>query len=378
MARISLHIGAPKTGTTYLQDLLFANRRVLAEAGTSYPGAYAEAHFEAVLDLRSMSFKGHADPAVAGRWDRLVEKAVRWPGNVVVISHELLCGCDDDTVAAAIGSFGGHDVHVVLTARDLGRQVPAMWQEQVKNGGTVPFDRYVTRLTREPRRGRDANVFWRQQDVAETARRWCEHVPVEQFHVVTVPPDGAPLTLLWQRFAAAVGIDPAHVDTQLVPAAQRSVNPSLGYGAAELLRRVNAALGEALPWPAYEATVKRGFAEELLQVPDPSGGPQMPDPARAWLDERTQAMTAAVRELGVDVVGDLADLQPRARAAAVPLTDDDVLSVAAGALADLLTKRSTRHRAPRENAWAARVRRSGMVHRLPAGIQARLRRRDQR
>ncbi len=33
MPRIYLHIGVPKTGTTYLQDVLYRNRDVLAAAG---------------------------------------------------------------------------------------------------------------------------------------------------------------------------------------------------------------------------------------------------------------------------------------------------------------------------------------------------------
>ena len=35
--RVLLHVGTPKTGTSYLQDVLFRNRRVLAERGSSIP-----------------------------------------------------------------------------------------------------------------------------------------------------------------------------------------------------------------------------------------------------------------------------------------------------------------------------------------------------
>jgi hypothetical protein len=52
MTRVYLHIGAPKTGTTYLQEVLFRNRARLAEHGVLYPGDSTAAHYAAVLDLR--------------------------------------------------------------------------------------------------------------------------------------------------------------------------------------------------------------------------------------------------------------------------------------------------------------------------------------
>ena len=35
--RVLLHVGTPKTGTSYLQHVLFHNRRALREHGISYP-----------------------------------------------------------------------------------------------------------------------------------------------------------------------------------------------------------------------------------------------------------------------------------------------------------------------------------------------------
>jgi hypothetical protein len=35
--RVLLHVGTPKTGTSYLQDVLFRNRELLREHGILYP-----------------------------------------------------------------------------------------------------------------------------------------------------------------------------------------------------------------------------------------------------------------------------------------------------------------------------------------------------
>src|SRR5205085_9927207 len=50
-SRILLHVGAPKTGTSFVQDILFTHREVLRERGLPYLAAGHDAHFLARLDL---------------------------------------------------------------------------------------------------------------------------------------------------------------------------------------------------------------------------------------------------------------------------------------------------------------------------------------
>jgi hypothetical protein len=65
---VFLHIGAPKTGTTYLQNILFTNRAALRRDGLLYPGNAVRSHFWAIQDLREIAFHGHVDPQVSGAW----------------------------------------------------------------------------------------------------------------------------------------------------------------------------------------------------------------------------------------------------------------------------------------------------------------------
>ena len=90
--RVFFHVGAPKTGTTYLQDLLFRHRHALEAAGVLYPARRRGDHFRAMLDLRDIPWGGgYRDPAVPGSWDRLAARVRSWPGTVV-ISQEILAG----------------------------------------------------------------------------------------------------------------------------------------------------------------------------------------------------------------------------------------------------------------------------------------------
>ena len=369
MPSVYLHIGAAKTGTTYLQDLLFAGSSTLAGAGVLVPGGYAQSHYYAALDVRGMTFGGHDDPGVRGRWKRLVAETLAFSGPRVVISHELFGGGLEPVVDTVADAFAGVDLHIVLTARDLGRQVPAVWQEQVKNAGTVDFPRYVDMLVREPRKGKVALIFWRQQHLAEVAERWCARVPAERFHVVTVAPSGSDPALLWQRFAAVVGVDPGLVDV-----ARPSANPSLSYAGAELLRRVNASLDDDLVWPDYERTVKGWFAEDLLVAHGSGPRAAVPVEHREWFIARQADIVRRLRELRVDVVGDLDELQPAFGNESPAPEPAAVLDAATDALAVLLRERAAHHWTG-QGTLAARARRSPVARRLPHGVRTWLKRR---
>lgn len=377
MTRVYLHIGAPKTGTTYLQEVLFTNRARLAEHGVLYPGDSRTAHYAAALDLRGMSFGGYDDPDAEGAWEALTRAARVWQGDAVVISHELLAATSTETIPGALAALGGHEVHLVMTVRDLGRQVPAVWQEMVKNRQTVDYPTYLTQLTRRRRRGRAGRLFWRQQDVVAALGHWADFVPASRMHLVTVPPAGSSPTLLWERLCQVIGIAADGYQTS-VP----RTNVSLGLAEAELVRRINVELDARLGWPDYAATVKFWFAEQLLSRRRDSTRARVPDRLRPWFDEASAAMVAGVRERGYDVVGDLDDLRPAygPPGAAARVEPAEVVDAAAHALAELLAERAEQRpggAARMVQDFSARLRgprRRTVLRMLPEPVKNRLRR----
>src|ERR1700733_8674573 len=92
--KVYLHIGEPKTGTTFLQQVMWRNRGELAAQGVVLPGHHPQDHFRAQNDLRDVE-KRPSDPAGswAAEWDVLALHAREAPG-VSVISHELFCAAD--------------------------------------------------------------------------------------------------------------------------------------------------------------------------------------------------------------------------------------------------------------------------------------------
>ncbi len=307
--RVFLHIGAAKTGTTYLQGLLWHHREALAKTGVHYAAKVPSEHFLAALDLRDVPFAGARRPQAKGVWPRVAERARSLTGTVV-ISHEVFAPAPRDLATRAIGDLAPAEVHVVMTARDLVRQVTADWQERVKHGSRMSFEEFIDAVldpdgTRSARaRGRRLPRFWETQDAADVLDRWGSTLPPEQVHLVTVPPPGAPRDLLWQRFATTLGIDPDAYD---LGAGVRD-NTSLGLPETELLRRVNVALDGRLPMPAYGRIAKDRLAHHVLAGRKGSPRLALPDDVRTVVAEQSTLMVDTLRRRGYDVVGDLDDL----------------------------------------------------------------------
>jgi len=328
---VMVHIGLPKTGTTYLQRLLAANRATLRDQGFLYPGSKVD-HFLAVQDVLKRPFK-EPDERVPGAWRAVVAEIDQWPGPCLV-SHEILASARPDGVADVTRSFASRPVQVVATARDLARQLPAVWQEDVKNGSTEAFDEYLDRVRRvgaDPQRSR--RRFWKLQDLPAIAARWADVVGSAQVHVVTVPPPGSTDTL-WRRFARAVGIEPEWASEQPVRG-----NESLGAAEAEVVRRVNAWAEDALTWPQYRRLVKKGLAERTLAVRRASPRLALTPAIMPWVQEEAERTIDALSALGVTVVGSLDDLRPRpaVRPAEWEVDEAEVAAAAIDALTSYLT-----------------------------------------
>lgn len=336
-SRIFVHIGSPKTGTTFLQQVLWGEREKAASQGVHLPLQSMHDHFLASLDVRGLGGRAPHPPESEGAWSRLVNAAIESEGTAL-ISHELFAAATPAQARNALGWFGvGVETHLVVTARDLVRQVTAEWQEHVKHRSSLSLEEFVRNVlaTADER----SSWFWRVQDCARLVATWGGSIPASRIHVVTVPPAGATGDLLWERFAGVLGLRPETFNL----GAARS-NTSLGREQSEILRRVNEALGDRLPIPGpYPAVAKDKLAHGILAQHE--GAPLRLDRGDAEvLAAESRSIAAALGEAGVDVVGSLDDLVPSEDlmaqatdpdAYAVPDTEA-LLAESVSALADLL------------------------------------------
>jgi hypothetical protein len=308
MTRVVLHVGLPKTGTTYLQTVLAHHRDALRETGVLYPFVRPQAMFLGAVEVRGSREKfGLTAEDVAGTWQALCDRVLSHAGTSV-ISHEILGGAEPDEIAAALAPLAGIEVDVVVTARDLGRQATAHWQEEVKLGDTRSF----AELERDQLR---ADVpegarphFWHAQDYAAALRRWATAVPAERVHLVAGPPPGAPPDVLWHRFAEACGVSQeadAVVDADAVAPANRSLTTE----AIALLREVNRQLDGRLTPREHARLVKRELAEGRL-AERPGTPPRTPASLADVLMPAAAAWRSEVEAGRYAVHGSLDDLTP--------------------------------------------------------------------
>ena len=259
--RVVLHIGAPKSGTTFIQRALWRHHTTLRERGFLCPGKAARDMFHAAIDVRGTDETwGFEREALAGTWTRLCREAREFPGTSI-LSHELLAAATEEQVAAALAELEGLDVHVVFTARDLGRQVVSEWQERIKNGSTVSFAEFEKRVARRIATQRFDSLFWRHQHLPAALARWTSDLPPGNVHVVVAPRAGADPGVLWRRFGEAVGFDAESLDPT-DPGGR--ANQTLGIVSIAILRQVNDALQGRIVQPGYARVVKRFLGQDLL------------------------------------------------------------------------------------------------------------------
>jgi len=307
---VYIHIGPPKSGTTYLQRLLMDNRRALARDGFNYPTIGEADHFLAALDaVGRTSFLGADLPRRKGAWAALAAELLAHdePG---LFSHEILAAVGPGAADRVRRDLSGREVHIVATVRDPARQVLADWQEQIKIRRTATFEQYVAsaKLARDldaPDKVK-ARPFLGQH-VLRALRIWSRSLPPEHVHVVTVPPAGSDPLLLWLRFAEAVGI--AEPRRYRAPDGG-GTNRRLGAASTELLRRVNIALDGSMSGRSYNTIVKGTFAQQILPRVSSTRPAALPEAWHERMRELAEHWRAGIREAGYQVHGDLADLTP--------------------------------------------------------------------
>ena len=329
-----LHIGLMKSGTSFIQDQLFANQAGLRDQGVLVPGQRWNDQVRGVTEVLGRQPAGLGENA--GAWRALVDEMAPAPGPAIV-TMEFLGPASPKAIDRIRRDLPG--ARIVITARDLNRSIAALWQETVQNGRDWTFADYRDGV-RRARPGHEVGepttagtTFWRQQDLVRVARAW--RSAFEDVVVITVPPPGAPRGLLMERFAQAAGLDPAG----LVEA--KRGNESLGAASILALRRMNELLNaQDMVFPKGANLRKHQLAKRILAAH--KGDEQSIGlPVEAWVPEHAAEMVDALSGLDLTLIGDWADLTPVDVPGVDPATvpGEDVSEAAIAGLAGLVADR---------------------------------------
>ena len=331
-AKVFLHIGLPKTGTTYLQTVMWADRERMRAQGVLLPGRERRDHLWSTRIIREDPNLATYEERVRESWGVLKQEIAAWPGTAL-ISHEFFAGAAPEQAARMVAELAPAEVHLVVTAREPVGLYSGGWQESLKNRDSRTMTEFAEAEVSES----SMSVWnWRTLDVRLVLERWAPTVPAERVHVLPLPPPGSPRTLLWQRFAGLVGLDADSFDLSAT-----FPNESMGVAEAETLRRINDHLkDEDFERPFDRGVYIRTFlADERLATRN--GEKYWPtDDIVEECRQRARAAVAHIEGAGYDVIGDVHDLlvaetlEPRRRVDSV--TEAEVAEVATALAGQML------------------------------------------
>ncbi|TYL45458.1 hypothetical protein FXB39_18410 [Nocardioides sp. BGMRC 2183] len=332
LPKVFLHIGTRKSGTSYLQLALRNSIEALDDQGLALMFRTREANVRRQLTpLRELVSTGDAtavDEAMAWTAERVRAK----PDHRHLITLEDLAELPDSAIAAMIGGLSDFDVEVVLTARHWGLTLPSEWQQCVKERHTGTYRDFIEDV--RARSGETAQRFLARQHVPQIVERWGAHAPVS---VIAVPPSSRTEGTLVELFSDLVGIDPGSLVTP-----KSTVNQSLTLVQAEMLRRVNIALGDRLPEPAHSYRV--GMREWLTRrslMKHRGSSIRLPEEYLGWAQQESLAQLDALRAGPARLLGVAEDLVASADLATGPdtVSDTELAEIATLTLADLAADR---------------------------------------
>lgn len=326
--RVLIHLGLPKTATTYLQTLCWSSRDRLAEHGVLLPGAERRDHLWSSRVIREDPNLTRAPQRHRTAWERVLRDLDEWPGTGL-ISHEFFAAASAAQARRMVADLAPAEVHLVVTAREPLGLFTASWQESLKNKHTTPIRRYATGVSDNP----NAVWDWRTLDLRLVLERWSPTVPAGRVHVLPVD-TAAPREDVWHRFADLLGV-PADV----VDLSGSFPNESMGVVEAETLRRVNQHLD------AFHSAFDRGvyirsfLADERLV---PRRGERFWPPQERIVEQRRRGeeWVEYLADSGFDVRGDLDGLRVPAelgeRRIPASVTHAEVADVAVWLVATML------------------------------------------
>jgi hypothetical protein len=326
--RVFVHIGLPKTATSYLQTIIWSNRDLLRDRGVVVPGAERRDHLWASRTVRQERSQARAPERHRTAWDRIRAELAATAGTGLV-SHEFFAAAATDQAVAMVEALAPAEVHLVVTAREPLGLFTASWQESLKNGATAPMPDYGRDVSDQA----SAIWNWRTLDLRLVLERWSAAVPAERVHVIVLDPK-APREDVWERFAGVVGFDSEGVDLS-----GSFPNTSMGVAEAETLRRVNGSLqgfGKAFDRGVY---IRTFLADERL-VPR-AGDRFWPEPDQVEdCRRRGELALDHLRSAPYDVVGELEHLRVpdelEERRSTRSVTEAEVAAVAVDLVATML------------------------------------------
>ncbi|MEU4384947.1 hypothetical protein [Promicromonospora sp. NPDC023805] len=326
-----LHIGAPKTGTTSLQQSAAGSRARLREGGVMYPGRHENHRRFARSLLGYRKEPGLAELAPAHWSTGILKQLVNNERDYALVSSEAFSTAGARDVARVRAAFT-MPTHVVLTLRPLPGMLLSTWQQCVKSGEFKPFDAWLNHAFRDlPMLHMPGADVFDESDGTNLVGRWADAFGPENMTVVVLDPTDR--DHIFRVFEDLLG--------QRRGALERvTANSGMSAVETEFFRQAAERIFQETGSRARRGLFHGGAVNTVISVrPRQTDEPSLRVPERVIRHTATAAIRIAeqIESAGVRVVGDLSDLAAAGRVGdQAPLPDEvpsDLALIAAGGLA---------------------------------------------
>lgn len=301
-------MGFHKTGTTSLQDALNRNRKELASQGITYPKTRKfRAHHEFAWSVgqRGWGWKqfggSDAGPGPAKRMFRLIRSSKQ----DLVISSEFLSDLGPEHIRRITSSIGDKELRVIFTVRPVAKILPSAYQQEVKNGSKLTYDKWLARVLNPDKESRVRARFWKRHSHHLEIARWAGIVGSANVSVI-VSDESKPEFLTDTLF----GLIGANTEG-FRESKKEIVNRSMDLAEIELLRRINEKFDRNLGWDEYVSSIRSTIVKTWTQTTPSENSPGRlanPEKFKERIDQRVQEVTEGIKSLGVEVIGDVDSL----------------------------------------------------------------------
>ena len=180
-----IHIGPPKTGTTYLQGAFHGNREAVSAQGVHYAGRGRQP-IEAVQAGLGRPSRRTGKVASRSMWQHLVDEINGAGDQRVLLSSERFSEANPTAIRSIVEDLGPDRVHIAVTLRPLGRILSSHWQQKVQSGLPIPFDEFLEQVLGDPDSDRSKSLFWVGQRHDQLIARWAEVVGPQNVTVIAL------------------------------------------------------------------------------------------------------------------------------------------------------------------------------------------------
>ena len=219
-AKLFIHIGPHKTGTTYIQETLSKHRDYLLSIGLNYPIIPSASKFHRHAHHTFVKWIKEKKSSEINSLTGSLEKNT-------LLSSEEFSHLSKNHINYFINQIPDIDVEIIYSKRRLGPLLVSRWQEYVKHGGTESWSVYfLSHLLKDSKRNLINGV--------DTLTHWSNLVGKSRLHILDYErclEEG--LDIADVLLHVVLGPDAPHLGTG------KSINPSLDAAHVEMLRLVN-------------------------------------------------------------------------------------------------------------------------------------------